>query len=66
MGEGLHKCTAGEEGEEAGTWQGRELRLGGVLLVGLASLGDVREVAVVTGSVWLAGKSILCDLGSPH
>lgn len=47
-----------EEGEEAGTLAGEAAEAGRVLLVGLASLGDVREVAVVTGSVWLAGRSI--------
>ena len=45
-------------GGEGRNWQERRLRPGGVLLVGLARLGDGREVAVATGSVWLAGVGV--------
>ena len=56
-GEGLHKCAAGEEGREAGTWWG------GAPLVALAGLGEAREVAVLSRSVQSAGTGICVAWG---
>lgn len=48
---------AGEEGGEAGAWRGE------APLVGLAGLGEAREVAVLSRSVQSAGTGICVARG---